>query len=146
MVPPFGFSVGDFINAIGLINKVRQALKDVGGAEDDIQLVTNDLQHLELILIQLKNGDWGAGGDISHVNAIRGIAPSCVSALEDFLRKVEDFQRSASCEPGSSTKTLTRGFKKVQWAISMKEEVNQLRVFLLSNLMTLNLLLAMPLE
>ena len=145
MVVPFGFSVGDFINAIGLVNKVRQALKDVGGAGDDIQLVLHDLQHLELILIQLKDGEWGAGGDVSHVNAIRGIALSCGSVLEGFLRKVESFQRSASCEPGLSNRAFTRGFKNVQWAISMKEEVDQFRLFVVSKVVTMNLLLSMPL-
>ena len=145
MVPAFGFSVGDFINAIALVNKVRQALKHLGGAEDDIHLVAHDLQHLELILIQLKDGDWGAGGSVSHVNAIRGIALSCGPVLEGFLRKVESFQSSASCEPGSSTKPFTRGFKKVQWAISMKEEIDQFRMFVVSKVVTMNLLLSMPL-
>ena len=145
MVPPFGFSVGDFINAIELVNTVSQALKDVGGARDDIRLVVNDLQHLELILIQLKDGDWGAGGDVSHVNAIRGIALSCQSVLEGVLCKVESFKRSTSYERGSLVKAMSRGFKKVQWAISMKKEVNQFRMYVLSKVVTLNLLLAMPL-
>ena len=146
MVPAFGFSVGDFINAIGLINQVRKALKDVGGAEDDIRTVLQELQQLELLLTQLRDGHWGHGGDISHVNAIRGVALSCESFLKDFLRKVEGFHAAVSSKPGSSAKAVTRGYKQVRWAVSMKEEVHQLRLLVLSKLVTVNVLLAIPIE
>ena len=91
MIPPFGFSVGDFINAIGLANQIRKALKDVGGSEDDIQMVLQGLQQLELVLIQLRNGNWAKGGDLNHINAIRGIAVSCEATLKGFLQNVEGF-------------------------------------------------------
>ena len=144
MIPPFGFSVGDFINAIGLANQIRKALKDVGGSEDDIQMVLQDLQQLELVLIQLRDGDWAKGGDINHVNAIRGIAVSCEAALKDFLQKVEGFHSSLTAKPGSSTRAITRSFKQAQRAISMKEAVNQFRMFVLSKIATASLLLALP--
>ncbi len=32
MTVPFGFSVGDFIAAIGLVAKITEALQDSGGA------------------------------------------------------------------------------------------------------------------
>ena len=144
MVPPFGFSVGDFINAIALANQIKKALKNVGGSEDDIQMVLQDLQQLELILIQLRDGDWAKGGDLNHVNAIRGIAVSCEAALKDFLQKVEGFHSSMAAKPGSSTRAITRGFKQAQWAISMKEPVNQLRLSVLSKIVTATLLLALP--
>ena len=144
MIPPFGFSVGDFINAIGLANQIKKALKDIGGSEDDIQMVTQDLQHLELVLIQLRDGDWATGGDLNHINAIRGIAVSCEAPLKEFLHKVEGFHSSVTARPGSSTKVITRSFKKAQWAISMKEAVNQFRLFVLSKIVTASLLLALP--
>ena len=144
MVPPFGFSVGDFINAIGLANQIQKALKDAGGSEDDIKLVLQDLQQLELILIQLRDGDWAKGGDLNHINAIRGIAVSCEATLKDFLQRVERFHSSVTVKSGSSTTAITRRFKQAQWAISMKEAVNQFRLFILSKLATAHLLLALP--
>ena len=144
MVPPFGFSVGDFINAIGLATQIRKALKDVGGSEDDIQIVLQDLQQLELVLIQLRDGDWAKGGDLNHINAIRGIAVSCEAALKDFLKRVERFHSSMAAKPGLSTRAVSRGFKQAQWAISMKEPVTQLRLFILSKIVTATLLLALP--
>ena len=91
MIPPFGFSVGNFINAVGLIAKIRKALKGIGGAEDNIRMALQDLQQLELVLNQLKDGDWGDGADISHINAVRGVALSGCVVLEDFLRRLKAF-------------------------------------------------------
>ena len=146
MVPPFGFSVGDFINVIGLINKIRKSLKDVGGAEDDVRIVLQDLQQLELILTQLKDGEWGNGGDVSHVNAVRGVALSGEARLKDFLRKVEFFHFVLSMKHGSAAAAITRGAKKAQWTLSMKEEIFQFKLFLSAKIMSANLLLVMPLR
>ena len=146
MVPPFGFSVGDFINVIGLINNIRKALRGLGGAEDDIRMVVQDLEQLELILIQLKDGEWSRGGELSHVNAVRGMALSGEAVFRDFSRKVESFHSVMSETPESHARAMTRGMKKMQWTLSMKEEVNQFRLFILSKIMTANLLLALPTE
>jgi hypothetical protein len=44
--PGFGFSFGDFVQAISLLNDVRKALRDTGGAKDEFKHVSVDLQHL----------------------------------------------------------------------------------------------------
>jgi hypothetical protein len=41
--PAFGFSFGDFVTLISLINDVRKALQQSGGAKDEIQAVLADL-------------------------------------------------------------------------------------------------------
>ncbi len=41
--PGFGFSFGDFVQAISLLNDVRKALRDSGGAVDEFQQVLTDL-------------------------------------------------------------------------------------------------------
>ena len=74
MLPAFGFSTSDFITAIGLINDFRKALKDSGGSKDDYLLLLQDLEQLQIVLEQLKDGVWGTGGDVGHVNAVRAMA------------------------------------------------------------------------
>ncbi|KAL8793413.1 MAG: hypothetical protein Q9195_003999 [Heterodermia aff. obscurata] len=123
MVPPFGFSVGDFINTIGLAHQIRKALKDVGGSEDDIKLVLQDLQQLELVLIQLRDGNWAKGGDLNHINAVRGIAVSCEADLKDFLQRVEGFSSSMIAKTRSSTRGLTRTFKQAHSANGVRHLV-----------------------
>ncbi|KAF2195523.1 hypothetical protein K469DRAFT_543283 [Zopfia rhizophila CBS 207.26] len=49
-MPAFGFSVGDFIAAIGLIAKVIRALKDKCGAATEYQHLQLELQALERTL------------------------------------------------------------------------------------------------
>ena len=59
MVPAFGFSVSDSTNVLSLINKVKKALNDTGGAEDDVRVVLQDLEGLAMVLDQLIQGQWG---------------------------------------------------------------------------------------
>ena len=146
MFPPFGFSVGDFINVIGLINTIRKALRDVGGAEHEVRMLLLDLQQLELVLTQLKDGEWGKAGDTCHVNAVRGVALSGNHILSDFLQKVESFRDTLSRQPCSTASKVTRSTKKVQWTISMKEEISQFRLSIISKIVTISLLLDMPLR
>ncbi|KAL9079447.1 MAG: hypothetical protein Q9157_001656 [Trypethelium eluteriae] len=58
MLPPFGFSVGDFITTFSLINKVRKAIKETGGTstEESRPSMNQRLEHSQqqLQLIQIK--------------------------------------------------------------------------------------------
>ncbi|CAD6582456.1 MAG: hypothetical protein ASARMPRED_000970 [Alectoria sarmentosa] len=54
MTPAFGFSVGDFISAIGLVKRVIKAFKDTGGASPEYQLVVIELKGLKDILRHLE--------------------------------------------------------------------------------------------
>lgn len=138
----FGFSVGDFINAIVLINKIRKAPKHVGGAADDINFVLQDLEQLESLFLTLIDGQWGKGGDISYVNAVRGVANSCEATLAAFLQKVEGFQRFSTGSHFSSGRILG-GFKQAKWTVQMTEEVDRFRLLILSKKATISLLLSM---
>ena len=56
--PGFGFSFGDFVQAIRLLDDVRRALKDTGGAVDEYKNVLLELQQLEIVLEHI--GVWKA--------------------------------------------------------------------------------------
>lgn len=138
----FGFSVGDFAHAIGLINKIRKALKYVGGAADDIKFVLQDLEQLESLFLTLKEGEWGKGANTSYVNAARGLATSCEATLGAFLEKVQGFQRFSG-KSGFSSGHILGGLKHAQWTVMMAEEVDRFRIVMLSKIATVNLLLSM---
>jgi hypothetical protein len=70
VAPAFGFSFGDFVTAIGLVNDVRKALKNSGGAKDSFQDAQVDLQHLKIVLEQLHRGQWDHSNNAEHTNAI----------------------------------------------------------------------------
>ena len=138
----FGFSVGDFAHAIVLINNIRKALKNVGGAADDIKFVLQDLEQLESLFLTLKEGEWGKGADMSYVNAARGLASSCEATLGAFLERVQGFQRFSGKTSFFSGHILGR-LKHAQWTVQMAEEVDRFRLVMLSKVATANLLLSM---
>ena len=87
MASAFGFSVGDFVAAIGLTVKIGKPLRESGGATTDCRLVIQDLLTLQQILEVLQSLR-PAESSLSHVNAIRGMALTCLVPLNDFASKI----------------------------------------------------------
>ncbi|KAF1976697.1 hypothetical protein BU23DRAFT_455393 [Bimuria novae-zelandiae CBS 107.79] len=141
MMPAFGFSVGDFIAAIGLITKVIKALKDKCGAATEYQHLQLELQALERTLRYLQSLQPTASNR-EHVNAIRGMALTCQIPLQEFLDRMHKYE--ASLGPFSA---LNRGSiksigRKSQWALFMSDEVAELRTVIGAKVLSINLLLA----
>ncbi|KAL9117597.1 MAG: hypothetical protein Q9187_005866, partial [Circinaria calcarea] len=157
MTPAFGFSVGDFISAIGertllcgiylaaaylsidLIRKISKALKETGGASAEYQDAVielkglkHTLQHLEILECSEDN--------ISHVNAIRGMALACQLPLRDFLKKLERYESSLG--PWTDRTAFRSAGRKARWAVSFGQEVEKLRALVAAKLININLLLA----
>ena len=143
MSPPFGFSPSDFVTAIGLINQFRKALRDPGGSKDDFLLLSQDLEQLQIVLEQLKDGVWGGGGDVGHVNAVRAMALTIQTPLRDFLFKLEKYQCMASEARGVKMRFASDA-RKLQWAVTMREDVSRLRAVIATKLLNMSLLLALP--
>ena len=72
--PAFGFSFRDFVSAIQILNSIRKALRSTGGARDEFQNFSLELEHLEILLQQLQHGTWDHGGDPGHLMAVKGMA------------------------------------------------------------------------
>jgi hypothetical protein len=142
--PGFGFSFGDFVQAIGLLNDVRKALKDSGGAVDEFQQVLTDLQQLEIVLGQLDRGGEDSHADVGHTNAVKGMALTCQVPLRAFLEKVQKYNIMKDQEKKGIKLHLKSGVRKVEWAVKMQEEVTRFRAVILSKIVTLSLLLALP--
>ena len=143
MVLPFGFSTSDFIGAIGLINDFRKALRDTGGSKDEFLLLSQDLEQLQMILEQLKDGVWSEGGNVGHVNAVRAMALTVQRPLNEFLEKIKKYG-SMSTSASSLKMQFLSNARKMQWALAMREDASRLRAIIASKLLTLSLLLALP--
>lgn len=88
MVPAFGFSAGDLVSAIGLTIKISKAVRETGGASAECRMVLQDLQNLQQVL-QLLHDLRPADGNLSHVNAIRGLAITYLIPLKEFAEKID---------------------------------------------------------
>ena len=153
MTPAFGFSAGDFVNAISkcgntyhgfglpsvvLIRKISKALKQTGGASAEYQDAVLELKSLKHTLRRLEALE-PTEDNSKHVNAIRGMALACQLPLRDFLIKLESFE-SALGPWANQTSFCSRG-RKAKWAIEFKAEVEKLRALVVAKQISINLLL-----
>lgn len=139
MPAPFGFGVGDFIAVVTLINKIRAALKDSGGARDEYQQLERELALLELALGAIKTltGPLHRQGEIT---AIKSVALSCRRTLDDFYSSIKKYEESLSVV---SRKSRARSSaKQVQWSLLMQSDVTKLRSYLESHVGILNILIS----
>ncbi|KAH8661518.1 hypothetical protein BGZ60DRAFT_517255 [Tricladium varicosporioides] len=139
--PGFGFSFGDFVAAASLINEIRKALRDVGGAKDEFQQISIELQHLEILLDQLNRGSWDHGGDPGHLNAVKGMALACKVPLEDFLIKFRRYKIFTNRQSLSCKGRISMEARKMEWAANMKEDIAKFRAIIVSKIVAINLLL-----
>jgi hypothetical protein len=98
----------------------------------ELKALARTLKHLEGLEPNESN--------ITHLNAIRGMALTCRIPLQEFLEKTEKFERRMGAfSMDRSAKAFGR---KSQWAIFMSEEVAKLRTAVGAKVLSINLLLA----
>jgi hypothetical protein len=121
-----------------LCTKVAKALKETGGASSEYQNVIFELHGLQNALARLAALE-PTESNISHVNAIRGMALACRLPLQDFLSRVEKYESTM----GPMAPISMRGAgKKAKWAVFMIEEVKRIRAVISAKVISINLLLA----
>ena len=98
-----------------------------------------DLQTLQQLL-GLLDALRPANGNLSHVNAIRGMALACLTPLREFADKL-DRRYELALGLGFSKVMLHRGVKKAQWAVFAAEEVAKFRVVIAAKIVSISLLL-----
>ena len=138
--PAFGFSFGDFVTLISLISDIRKALQESGGAKDEIQAVLIDVAQLKSLLTHLSDDAWGHGVDVTHVNAVRGLALTSQVPLREFLAKIRKY-RDVGLGGMHGLKRTVNEVRKVQWAVGMKEEISNFRTVIVYKVVTINTLL-----
>lgn len=140
-VPAFGFSAGDFIAAISIVHKSITALKDAGGGTNEYQALLQELEHLQLVLDELANISSASSSSQNHYNAVIGMAYEVQIPLKAFADKMH----------ASFGHMLDSGFgrrwisakEKINWAISMQKEVQNIRAIVTMKLVSICVLLAM---
>ncbi|KAK2604223.1 hypothetical protein N8I77_007170 [Diaporthe amygdali] len=142
----FGWSAGDVIAGLQLLNQIRVALKDSGGSRSEYQDETAFLDNLSLTLralgsVQPESLQPAVAEDISrHAKHIG-------KAVDGFLR---DVQSRFGSNLGRFPTAMRRGvwgasastFRKMQWAISTSKKVRALRDRISAELPSLQIILS----
>ena len=132
----FGFSVGDFIAGASLIKGIISALN--GAAELEYRELELELHGLERALGELEHLVPEEGQE-DAVNSVKAAALMCRSPLEEFYEKLKQYR--CLTRPGAKNKSeVVRGWgKKVQWSLSMSDEVQRLRSYVAAHVGSLNM-------
>ena len=135
----FGFSVGDFLAAATLIKDVVVCLKDSGGSASDYQELMDELHGLQLVLDKIEHLE-GSAMQTESINSIKVAALSCRFVLQEFRGKLEPYNKSL--DRGKTRGLGIDSTRKVRWELTMKNEVRNLRAYLLAHTSSLNMRLS----
>jgi len=142
----FGFSFGDLVQIIHLINNVCKALGESGGAGDGFSLVLIELQSLELLIQRLADGSWDYGLDAIHLGAIKGLALTYKVHIAGYLTNIGSCKSFGSGEaPSIKAETGGVGAAKLRWVVQIKDWVKSFRNMIVANGAPIKLLLQLNL-
>ncbi|KAL9048639.1 MAG: hypothetical protein Q9162_007617 [Coniocarpon cinnabarinum] len=124
VAPAFGFSVGDFIAAIKLLNSIHKALSKTNGASQDYQDTIGRIESLVEIL-KLLQSLFSVSPDLDPEHTIWKLASTCQQHLQEFVDKQNKFWKRLG--PSSQGRWgLRTGWRKVEWDISAAKDVENL--------------------
>ena len=137
----FGFSVGDFLAAAGLIERVVTALQDSGGSGFQYQRLTLQLHTLSKALQEVDRLEY-----IEElrpmVETIKATALTCQLPLQEFLNSVKKYDQSLAL--GQSAGIMKDVVYKVKFVATKKPEAAAtLRAEVSAYLVSISLLLGL---
>jgi hypothetical protein len=133
----FGFSFGDFVSGIQLIVDICNALRDAEGASAEIKALHKELELLKIALEAVKNCKLEEKNPLWATAS--GAATDCTTLIGDFLKKIKKY---TDIETGGSKLSPRDNIRKIKWALLHKDDVENLRTKVESQVTNLNLLLS----
>ena len=137
----FGFSVGDFIAAIELVNTVIDALRSSGNAGSEYRELVSQLIGLETTLLQVQRLEFEQS-QYQEVIALKQAAAQCRKTIDGFWDKARKYQPWLGNSSSSKKSHVKEGWMKIRWAVCKKEDVAKFKTDLMGHTQSISLLLA----
>lgn len=134
----FGFSVGDFLAVGRLVADITKSLSEADGSKSGYQELLRELESLDHALKHLDN--LQSRSPSSHLESIKYAALSCRRPLEQFLAKIQKYDKALGVR--ISENAIKRTVDKLRWAFGEKDEIKKLQSYLNVHIGTINILLA----
>lgn len=134
----FGFSAGDFISALSLVNTVITSLRSAGGSSAEYQSLISQLYTLESALLRVKHLELD---DSQHaeVIALRQAAAQCQRTIDAFEEQIKKYQPSLRAE--GSGNNVRDCWRKVKWVLCKKDDLAKFKADLMGHTESIELLL-----
>ena len=151
MVVPFGFSFGDFVDGLQLLNTVVAALRETGGASSEFEYTVIELENIDSILCRVQ-GFQATDSTSDLFNKLHFLGHTCNVPLRNFLAKLEKLEpelgTTHNCTASSSTSPKFQKYgkqplRRVQWAVQFKNHVSDLKAAISPQLALIEILLQM---
>ncbi|CZR53521.1 uncharacterized protein PAC_03400 [Phialocephala subalpina] len=132
----FGWSAGDIVAAINLVNRVFRSISNVSGAREHFQELRAELQTLLRALHEISDLAR-LPGQHPDVTALKFAACLCQETLARFLEKIKPFDESLAL--GSRSSRLKAVPRMVRWELLVKKDIPEFRSYLVAHVGALNL-------
>lgn len=124
MATGFGFSTGDFIAGINLIQTLIKALSDSKGSSKEYLELIAELRILEEALLEVKALDLEVERRAQHA-ALGQAAIQCQDSIDSFLKDLAKYHPCLRL--GGSVCAWKDTLRKIQWRLCKKEYLVRFR-------------------
>ena len=135
----FGWSAGDVVATIALVNRVVQCISGTHNAQDHFQELLSELYGLSRALEDISRLTR-IPGQTPEIQALKFATCSCGEALERFYKKIQPFEGSLAADSRQSR--LKAAPRMVRWELLIKKDIPELRTYLVAHVGSLNLRLS----
>jgi hypothetical protein len=124
MATGFGFSAGDFVAGINLVQGLITALNDSRGSSKEYLELITELRSLETALLEVKALDLEVEQRAQRA-ALRQAAAQCQISIDNFLKDLTKYHPHLRL--GGSLCAWKDTLRKIQWRFCKKEDLLQFR-------------------
>jgi hypothetical protein len=132
----FGWSAGDIVSAIRLVNKIINSVGNVGGAREHFQELQSELCGLLQALTEI-SVFASIPDQVPEIVALKFAACLCEDALKRFCEKIKPFDETLGVASRSSKLKATP--RMIRWELLIKKDIPEFRTYLVAHVGALNL-------
>ena len=137
----FGYAIGDVLAIVNLLERVVVEVRNYRDAPRHFQQLATELHFLQSALqrlLQIKPGD---DEEHTHLEYIRAIAIHCSQPLRVFMAKMRPSEKSLGHV--RSAGTLSTIGARLHWSLITRQDVEEVRKVVLTEMTAINMLLGM---
>lgn len=135
----FGFSVGDFVQAVKLVGTVIDSLSASSKSSAELRELLHQLYSLETALHEVKRLEVDESLH-AEVLALKQSAAQCQRTISGFLDRTQVYQPQVLDNNGRGN-TFQAKWRTLRWTLCNKKEIVQFKTDLLANTESIQMLL-----
>jgi hypothetical protein len=134
----FGWSVGDIVAAISLVNRIITCVGNIGGSREHFQELESELRGLSRALNEIS--ELARKPDqISDIVALKFAACLCGDTLERFYERIKPFDASLGATAPKGASRMNAVPRMVRWELLLKKDIPEFRSYLAAHVGSLTL-------